>query len=163
MILIAISKNRRSLADMIAYAIDPAKTSPELIFGQGINPMSALADMELAASLWASDRKHRPYWQYILSFDADVREKLPLATVKEVAQKVGLLLFPEHQILAAIHVNKQNWHVHYVVNAINLYTGRQFRQGESLFSLKQKINQLLAEYDLPPIHCYETQKNLVPN
>ena len=79
-----------SLTAMIVYAIEPLKTWLELVFDQGINPRSALVDMEIAAALWESYRKHRPYWQYILSFGAS----RTAPRIGERSSPAELLLFP---------------------------------------------------------------------
>jgi hypothetical protein len=116
-----------------------------------------MEEMKIASLLWGYDENKRSYWQIILSFDANVQSILPIVAIKEIATRVGELFCTEHQVLAAIHTDTPNIHCHYLIFAVNIIQGTQFRQQKSLYYYKQAVNQILMQYGLKPIHCYTSQ------
>ena len=153
-ILKFVNHNKRMLAEMLAYVMDPQKTSPDLIIGLGVNPPFAFEEMSFANNVWRNQGCVPSYKHIILSFDADVKKQTSLSTIKQISEAVGRLFCTEHQVLAAIHINTLNYHVHYVVQATSLTSGKQYRQSQSLYAYKQAINQILTSYGLEPIHCF---------
>ncbi len=145
--------NKRRLSEMLLYMADPAKTSPALTIGLGVNPRYAKEEMEFANALWSRETNNTSYRHIILSFDQEANN-LPLTSIMEIAEQVGRLFCTEHQVLATCHTDRINRHIHYLVVATNLFSGKQFRQQLSLFTYKQTINRILAKYGLQPIHCY---------
>lgn len=162
-ILKFVNHHNRTPEEFWAYITDEAKTRPDLIIGLGIDPKYALEQMRFAASLWGKDENSFPTLHIIFSFDADVESKLCITAIKEVAARIGALFCKKHQGLAAIHTDKRNPHVHYLVSATGLATGTQFRQEHSLYSYKQAANQILAEYGLNPIPCFEGYDSIQPD
>lgn len=156
-ILKFVPQYSRSLEDMITYLCAPEKTSADLIMGIGINPQHPIVELKLASDLWNCNETNRPYFQVILSFDANVKSSVSMDIIKEIAFQVGKMFSMEHQILSVIHTDTDNLHIHYLINSPNVITGKQFRQKKSLYSYKQRINELLINYSLSPIYCFTGQ------
>ncbi|HWR42270.1 relaxase/mobilization nuclease domain-containing protein [Sporomusa sp.] len=155
-ILKFVNHNNRTLEELETYLTNPDKTAPDLIIGFGVDPYNFVEQASFAASLYECNISLLSYWHIILSFNSDVLEKVSIDSVKEIVTRVGHLFCSNHQVLAVIHTDKPNIHAHYCINAVGI-DGKQFRQGQSLYTYKQIVNQILQQYGLSPIYCYSGQ------
>lgn len=71
----------------------------------------------------------------------------------ELAHKIGVELaqkmFPEHQVLVATHFNTGTYHNHFVINSVNMFTGKKFDCNKGAYYRFRGISdKLCAKYDL---------------
>lgn len=74
----------------------------------------------------------------------------------ELAHKIGVELaqkmFPEHQVLVATHFNTGTYHNHFVINSVNMFTGKKFDCNKgAYYRFRGLSDQLCAKYDLTVI------------
>ncbi|RHR27107.1 hypothetical protein DWX43_14835 [Clostridium sp. AF19-22AC] len=71
---------------------------------------------------------------FILSLDSAVEEKhIDLRTLNAAARYIIEFCLEEYQVAYAIHNNRSNFHVHFIMNTVNIRTGKHFRLNKSNF------------------------------
>ena len=145
------SRTPRNLQGMYNYIIDDRKTSPDLIFGLGVNPMDAVTEMKLVHRIYGRYNLTHEYKQIIFSFDEGI--KIDKDVLLEVCVRIGYaLMLDERQVLGAIHgMGTSRIHCHYLINYVGV-DGSLLRQKFSVIFYKRRINEILSEYGLTPIH-----------
>ena len=149
-----IHKNPRTLSGVISYAKNDAKTHPDLMYGFGVDPESAFEEMATVKQIW-NQTDRRQYKHFMFSFDSDI--KLSKNDLMDVGYKIGAYYANEYQILMVMHSNTNNTHIHYILNTVNMFTGKKFSiTKRDIYNYKLYINQILQSYDLSPIELYDT-------
>ena len=74
----------------------------------------------------------------------------------ELAHKIGVELaeqmFPEHQVLVATHLNTGTYHNHFVINSVNMFTGKKFDCNKgAYFRFRGLSDELCEKYNLTVI------------
>ena len=89
----------------------------------------------------------RRYIHYILSFDKGVNIDDAYSVCKEAASYYG-----DYQYLLAVHQNTRNLHMHVILSAVNVQTGKKFSQSKGgLQDFKDYVNSILERYGLNPV------------
>ena len=74
-----------------------------------------------------------------------MREK---KAVKNAARDIADMLFESYQVFYAIHISKNNWHIHYAINAVSYKTGMKWHQNrKELAEMKRQICKLVSAID----------------
>ena len=81
---------------------------------------------------------------YILSFSAEY-DKVTAYQAYRIGDEIAKIFRADHQVLFAVHEEKDNLHIHFLVNTIDLHTGRALNNGKTfLRNLLQQISYILA-------------------
>lgn len=160
-ILKAVNGSPRTLEEMYRYLTDPKKTIPQMTFGIGVNPKSAVKEMTMIQKMYHYEELQNQYKQFVFSFDKWTRwdgpSNMNLALIYSISYRIGTYLIgsEKRQLFGAIHFNKLPYlHCHYMINWISI-DGKRWRQEKSLYSYKQELNTFLRDYGLTIIRCYE--------
>lgn len=138
------NRGKEALEKAINYILNPEKSSPNLIFGNGISTNTPCEDMETVQALFGKNTGRR-YIHYIISFDEDVSEEMAL----QVAEEAASYFSDEFQYILAIHTNTRNNHAHVIVNAVNIRTGNKFSQSKAdMLKFRSWTNDCLIKYGL---------------
>ena len=82
--------------------IDENKTNESLIFGLGVNPLNAVAEMKFVQYVYGRYNLMHKYKQVIFSFDVGL--ELTPKIILEVCIRIGqALVLDERQVFGAIH------------------------------------------------------------
>lgn len=111
--------------------------------GVSLNPEKAARQMQAVQRAYGKECKRRTY-QLIVSFPEEVREK---EAVINAAGGIADMLFEDYQVFYGIHISKNNWHVHYAINAVSYMTGKKWHQNKEEFrKMKQQILGIAERY-----------------
>lgn len=146
----------RNLRQMYEHIVDHHKTDPDLIFGIGLNPLSAIDDMNFIKKIYYKEHLAHPYIHVIFSFDYNVCAQYDLFALKKICQRIGyMLLVDKRQLVAAIHYKTtDNVHCHYLINSVGI-DGSIYEQKFSVIFYKKRINNILEQYEqIDPIYYY---------
>ena len=145
------SRTPRNLQDMYNYVVDKSKTNGIWIFGVGVNPANAVAEMKFVQYVYGRHNLIHEYKQIIFSFDEGI--KINEDVLLEVCVRIGhALILDERQVLGAIHgVGTSRVHCHYLINYVGI-NGSLLRQKFSVVFYKRRINEILSEYGLTLIY-----------
>ena len=148
------NRTPRDIQEMYDYMIDESKTNESLIFGLGVNPQNAVAEMKFVQYIYGRYNLMHKYKQVIFSFDVGL--ELTPEIILEVCIRIGqALVLDKRQVFGAIHgIGTGYVHCHYMINYVGI-DGSLLRQEYSVIYYKRKVNEVLSDYGLTPIVFYE--------
>lgn len=148
-----IHQNPRTLFGVIHYVKNEKKTYPTTMYGFGVDPESAFEEMDTVKKLW-HQTGGRQYKHFMFSFDSDI--KLSQNALMDIGRKIGEYYANEYQILMVMHSNTNNIHIHYILNTVNMFTGKKFSiTKRDIYNYKLYINQILQSHNLSLIELYD--------
>ncbi|SHH59899.1 relaxase/mobilization nuclease domain-containing protein [Sporanaerobacter acetigenes] len=131
----------------IKYITKNSKTNSNLISGVNCRPSSAFDEMMVVKNMY-NKTDGRQFIHFVQSFHP--KENI----TPELAHKIGLELlederFKDFQIVVATHIDKEHIHNHFIINTVNIETGRKWQQSNiELEQLKGYSNKLCYEHGL---------------
>jgi len=138
----------------INYITKDEKTSEHLITGINCNPESAFNEMMITKRMYNKERG-RQFIHFVHSF-SDKEDITP-----EIAHEISLKLiehakFEGFQILAATHTDRKHLHTHFILNTVNLETGKKWQLSTNeVKELIRYSNKLCEQYGLKYSFVYE--------
>lgn len=110
----------------------------------GVSKDTAYDDMVFIKYLFCQT-DGRQYLHWILSHDKGVH----VDVVNFVAEEVLLLVGEKYQVIAATHTNTQNLHTHFLINPVDITTGKKFSEStKDMLKFRSKINAILKDCGL---------------
>ena len=152
-------KERQGLDDVIAYAVNSAKTQQtvqeeEVVerFVSGVNCHPATARMEMMAV-----KKRFGKEEGIVAYHG-YQSFAPGEATPEIAHRIGVELAQrlwgdKYQVVVATHLDKENHlHNHFVLNTVSFYDGiKYFRSAKDYHDMREMSDALCKEYGLSVI------------
>ena len=152
--IVPVGENH-SLKAKLNYILNPASTSPELVFTNFLSATEPYDEMILVKRCYQSQKNetllYRQFMEFILSLNDFESERLDdfCSCVQEVMDLISTMDG------GAIHTNTDNLHAHMVLNNINIQNGKRFAlPRDELRNLKLKINDILNKHDFEKIEMY---------
>lgn len=145
------NRTPRNLQGMYEYMTDDRKTNSAWIFGIGVNPENAVAEMKFVHYVYGRYNLTHEYKQAIFVFDEGIQ--IDEDILLEVCVRIGrALILDGRQVLGAIHgAGTSRIHCHYLINYVGI-GGSLLRQEYSVIFYKERINDILSDYGLTPIY-----------
>lgn len=143
-------KSKNSLRKAINYITQPAKTNPELVGGLNCDWERAYEEfIDTKAEFDKEDGIQAKHM--VMSFD--VKDELTVNIAKEIADKLLQdKIFEGFQVVYAVHRDREHIHTHFLINSVNMETGKRWHQTSTdLTNIKLKSNELCREYGLSEI------------
>ena len=139
----------------INYITKEDKTTSNLVTGINCSPQSAFEEMLIVKKMYNKE-EGRQFIHFTHSYSD--KEKIDPKLAHEISLKlVQHPRFKDYQIIAATHVDKKHIHTHFVLNTVNIETGKKWRQSrKELEELKDYSNKLCKDYGLK--HSYGESK-----
>lgn len=138
-----------NLKRAINYITRPDKTTEELIYCKDCNINNVIEQFNYIKELY-NKTDGRQYYHFIQSFSPD--DKLDY----ELANKIGKKIceyFKDYQIIMTTHKDKNYIHNHFIMNSVNMQTGKKYQQSaKDLEKIKKLSNELCKQYGLKQIH-----------
>lgn len=131
----------------INYITKDGKTSERLITGINCSPESAFDEMMVTKNIH-NKTGGRQFVHFVHSYSPEEN------ITPELAHEISLKLLEEErfegfEVLVATHTDKDHLHTHFILNAVNIETGRKWQQSNlQLEQLKIKSNELCHGYGL---------------
>lgn len=139
------------MKEMVDYVLDERKTREELCHTSGVTKQTAYEDMVFIKQLFGKT-EGREYLHWVLSHDKGVSDNVADAVALEVLQ----LLQKRYQIVLATHINTENVHTHFLINTVDITSGRKFSESvPDMLKFREKINQILETHGLNTIGTIE--------
>ena len=141
-----ISKNKyntnTALENIINYVLNENK-SFGVIGGQGVLLNNPNQYMKIVKEYYCHNGKQaQHFW---LTFDYN--EYITTSDVYKIGYAV-CNLFPEHQMVFALHQNTDHLHIHWAMNPVSIVTGRKINFGfRESFELRKRLGEILAGYN----------------
>lgn len=156
-------KTHASMKRVIDYITRLDKTREDLIKGMNCSPQNAYEEFLLNKQLWdkTEDGERRMIIHFTQSFAED--DEVTPEMASEIAGKLlQHELFDGFQVVYAVHMDTDNLHTHFVIDACNKETGRQWHiSDKDLQTIKDYSDQLCREYKLSI--CQKKENYTVPH
>jgi len=137
----------------LLYAENKEKTTDEnetTMFVTGVNCNRDIALVEMIKTQIKFDKTtgNVAYHAYQSFKRGEITPKLAHKIGVELAEK----MFPEHQVLVATHLNTGTYHNHFVINSVNMFTGKKFDCNKgAYFRFRGLSDELCEKYNLTVI------------
>lgn len=133
-------------ADVIDYIFNPYKTRLDLIGGFAVNPRYAAHEM-LSLSKAAGKNRGPRLRHLVLSFDKNDVADPSLAF--EIGNEVAAYYADDYQIVFAVHMNRPNLHIHFIMNMVSYQNGKKYSgTKEDFYRLTSHIREVLQTYSV---------------
>lgn len=135
--------------DLINYITAPNKTPHGYCYGLGVDMSSAATaaeDMRRVAESYGKDSGVR-LRHFIVSFTHN--EIRSLKKLSGIAWEITAYLGHEYQVISAVHEDKWNYHIHFIMNSINRVTGERYTGTRREFiPFKEHVRDVLLRYGI---------------
>lgn len=133
--------------ELLDYVNDDNKTSKTLCHTCNMSSDYAYMDMFFLKTLYRKT-EGRQILHWVISHDNEV----PVELTDKVAQEVLKLLAEKYQVYAATHTNTSNCHTHFLINPIDIKSGKKFSEStKEMLNFRNLINVILKENGLNEI------------
>lgn len=149
-------KTQKSIKKMIDYIQNPIKTTP--LLGGGVycgNDENTYKEFISVKKMWQQE-KGRQIIHLTLSFDP--KDKLSPELAKSIGEDfLKHKQFEGFQVTYQVHTDRDHLHLHYLINTVNVETGKKWQQDkEVLKDMKTYLDELCVENKLSTLK--ESQK-----
>lgn len=177
------------ISDSIEYIENPEKTGAPLDLGNvnqvGNEITYVVNDMKTASGLYVggrhiSDIKHateemmqvkeffgkmdgRVATHGIISLDASESDPRNAGKLMPLLNDLMESIFPEHQVVYAVHTNTENLHIHFIINTVGL-DGKKIHMDKKFMRkvMEPTVNKLAEKYGFTPNETWKKEKKKDP-
>ena len=156
----SLGHKHANLSGIIKYVLKDEKTEEKLVYGQCLDVPTAYKQMIETKETWHKEGGVE-YFHLIQSFPPN--ENITPEQALEQAKKFleGTEKFWGHEILVAVHKDREHIHSHFIINSVNFATGKKFhlskKELEELKQLQNNIN--IRDGFLPAPEKYKGMDN----
>ena len=143
-----------NLKQVLEYAENDEKTIADkeertmYVTGVNCNRETALEEMIAVQNRFNKTTGNVAYHAYQSFKTGEVSPELAHKIGVELAEK----MWSEHQVLVATHFNTGTYHNHFVINSVNMFTGKKFDCNKgAYYHFRELSDKLCAEYGLTVI------------
>lgn len=135
-----------ALDDVLDYCQRDKKTPSGLIFGRNVDVDYAASEMNDVAAAYGKDSGLR-LRHSVLSFAPD--EEIAEIEAAEIAQRAMDYYSEQYQIVAAIHEDSDDPHVHFVMNQVSYKDGSRYRgKKDDYYRFQHHLKDILSSYGI---------------
>lgn len=135
--------DNKSYRNLINYVTDPEKARGQRIVLRGVTSVE-FAPMEMKCISEWNRNEGLCMRHSVLSFRAD--EQVDADTAKRIAERAADYYAEEYQMVAAVHENTENVHIHFAMNTVNYHTGRKYEgRKKDFYGFRSHVEQILCE------------------
>lgn len=143
----AVKRGTTKLGKIIDYVSRENKTQG-LITGINCNADTAFEEMQATKELYGKTNG-RQYKHYVLSYHRD--ENITAEQAYEIALELAkeYSKWEGYEILVATHTDKDHIHTHFIINSVNMATGRKYHENPNeLQQLKDTSDTIQRDHGL---------------
>ena len=144
----------------VSYVLNDLKTLDGLYIGcRQVSDVSNAVDEMMQVKEFYQKTDGRVAMHGIISLDAEESKIENAGKLMLLVDDLLQALFPEHQVVYAVHTNTDNLHIHFVVNTVGL-DGKKIHMDNEFMALKfhPAINKLAVKYGFTPNAEWEKEK-----
>ena len=154
-------QTRGCMGAVMRYTMQDWKTTTaegqKLVTGIGCHPETVYADFLMTKSL-----HHKmdgvQFYHMVQSFPKG--EKVDPLTAHAAALKLAEY-YEGHEVLVCTHIDREHIHSHFLINSVNLDTGRKLHvSGPELQELRQRNDAVCMEFNLPVFQSGQKKKRV---
>ena len=133
----------QAIPDLIKYITRKGKTPNGMIFSENVDEVDMAGSMIEVSEKYKKNSRLRLH-HFIVSFTPEYKGRTDL--VIRVAKKICKCIGGWYQIVAAVHEDTDNPHIHFVFNAVSYINGMKYRGGKKEYKeLAERIRKILSK------------------
>ena len=133
----------QAIPDLINYIRRKEKTPNGMIFSENVDQDNMAGSMIKVSEKYRKNSRLRLH-HFIISFTPEYKSRTDL--VIRIAKKICKYVGGWYQIVAAVHEDTDNPHIHFVFNAVSYIDGRKYRGGKKEYKeLAERIGKILSK------------------
>ena len=133
----------QAIPDLINYIRRKEKTPNGMIFSENVDQDNMAGSMIKVSEKYRKNSRLRLH-HFIISFTPEYKSRTDL--VIRIAKKICKYVGGWYQIVAAVHEDTDNPHIHFVFNAVSYIDGRKYRGGKKEYKeLAERIRKILSK------------------
>ncbi len=144
-------KTLKSLKGSLDYILSDIKTDKHLIGGYNCNILNPFEDFKLTKQIY-NKLDGRQGVHFTQSFDKNdnITPDKALLIANELTE---FYRFKDYQISYAVHTDKDHIHTHFIINTVNLETGKKWQQSKKqMEELKEFSDNICLKHNLSVIN-----------
>ncbi|MBE6035132.1 MAG: hypothetical protein E7222_10615 [Clostridiales bacterium] len=156
--------NANQLSNELTYVTNEIKTASGLyVGGRHITDISHSVEEMMQVKDFFGKLDGRVATHGVISLDESESDSKNAGKLMELLNDVMEEVFPNHQVVYAVHTNTENLHIHFILNTVGL-DGKKIHMDKQFMSsvLEPAVNKAAVRYGFTPNAIWEKEKKEDP-
>ena len=150
------NRSYTGMKNFLNYVIHPDKTRDELVSAVGIIPKNAYQEMVTLKQLMGKTDK-RLWYHFVQSFAP--YDNVTPEMAHQIALETAEYFKRQYQIVIATHIDKAHIHTHFVLNTVNIETGKKYTQSNAQrLEIQALSDSICARHGLSVLSQWQREK-----
>ena len=152
------------LGNELSYVTNEVKTSAGLYVGcRHISDISHATDEMMQVKQFYGKLDGRVATHGIVSLDASESDPRNAGKLMELLNELMEKVFPDNQVVYAVHTNTENLHIHFIINTVGL-DGKKIHMDKMFMRqvMEVEVNNLAEKYGFTPNEAWRKEKTKDP-
>lgn len=152
------------LGNELTYVTNEVKTAAGLYVGcRHISDISHATDEMMQVKQFYGKLDGRVATHGIVSLDASESDPRNAGKLMELLNELMEKVFPDNQVVYAVHTNTENLHIHFIINTVGL-DGKKIHMDKMFMRqvMEEEVNNLAEKYGFTPNEAWRKEKTKDP-
>ena len=152
------------LGNELTYVTNEVKTEAGLYVGcRHISDISHATDEMMQVKQFYGKLDGRVATHGIVSLDASESDPRNAGKLMELLNELMEKVFPDNQVVYAVHTNTENLHIHFIINTVGL-DGKKIHMDKTFMRqvMEVEVNNLAEKYGFTPNEAWRKEKTKDP-
>ena len=152
------------LGNELTYVTNEVKTAAGLYVGcRHISDISHATDEMMQVKQFYGKLDGRVATHGIVSLDASESDPRNAGKLMELLNELMEKVFPDNQVVYAVHTNTENLHIHFIINTVGL-DGKKIHMDKMFMRqvMEVEVNNLAEKYGFTPNEVWRKEKTKDP-
>lgn len=152
------------LGNELSYVTNEVKTAAGLYVGcRHISDISHATDEMMQVKQFYGKLDGRVATHGIVSLDASESDPRNAGKLMELLNELMEKVFPDNQVVYAVHTNTENLHIHFIINTVGL-DGKKIHMDKMFMRqvMEVEVNNLAEKYGFTPNDAWRKEKTKDP-
>lgn len=152
------------LGNELSYVTNEVKTAAGLYVGcRHISDISHATDEMMQVKQFYGKLDGRVATHGIVSLDASESDPRNAGKLMELLNELMEKVFPDNQVVYAVHTNTENLHIHFIINTVGL-DGKKIHMDKMFMRqvMEVEVNNLAEKYGFTPNEAWRKEKTKDP-
>ncbi|SCW50431.1 Relaxase/Mobilisation nuclease domain-containing protein [Lachnospiraceae bacterium C10] len=152
------------LGNELTYVTNEVKTAAGLYVGcRHISDISHATDEMMQVKQFYGKLDGRVATHGIVSLDASESDPRNAGKLMELLNELMEKVFPDNQVVYAVHTNTENLHIHFIINTVGL-DGKKIHMDKMFMRqvMEVEVNNLAEKYGFTPNEAWRKEKTKDP-
>ena len=153
-------QNVNTLGNELVYVTNVMKTVAGLyVGGRHISNIAHATEEMMQVKEFYGKLDGRVATHGIISLDTEESDPHNAGKLMELLNDLMARIFPEHQVVYAVHTNTENLHIHFIINTVGM-DGKKIHMDKKFMRqiMELAVNELAEKYGFTPNETWKKEK-----